>query len=190
MCVEVLFLFWSSRTLQLGFLEIIPLLPRNSSVTNVNMWQPLRRGSNSKFRWNARSHSLPEKSSGANKSLQPGPLLLDCSSPLLYNARITKPFTVVINAERDSRLNMNQTVCKYCHLLGCRVNCTCYMFIPRPSSSTNYDDSGLWRVPTDCFYGKICCFWIWRRHRFIPFSWFSLSPPWLESSLFLATTIH
>ena len=154
MCVEVLFLFWSSRTLQLGFLEIIPLLPRNSSVTNVNVWQPLRRGSNSKFRWNARSHSLPEKSSGANKSLQPGPLLLDCSFPLLYNARITKPldavvgFTVVINAERDLRLNMNQTLCKYCHLLACRVNCTCYMLFLNMKTTSVYSLLLIFTQPT------------------------------------------
>ena len=118
------------------------------------MWQPLRRGSNSKFRWNARSHSLPEKSSGANKSLQPGPLLLDCSFPLLYNARITKPldavvgFTVVINAERDLRLNMNQTLCKYCHLLACRVNCTCYMLFLNMKTTSVYSLLLIFTQPT------------------------------------------
>ena len=98
----------SNRNLQLGFPVKILLLPRNWSVTNVNMWQPLRRGSDSTFRWNTRSH---QRFSGAWKSqegLLSAPLLCSPTPGRNYATIVKLPspldiavrFTDVINVER------------------------------------------------------------------------------------------
>ena len=109
MCVEVLFLFWTSRTLQLGFLEIIPLLPRNSSVTNVNMWQPLRRGWDNTFGWSTRRFFGALTSQEGHWIALP----LCCRTQGKNSARIVKPPSQLDTSVRIvSALNLNKNLMK------------------------------------------------------------------------------